>query len=169
VLYIELDAWCDDRGVFSEAFVKEKWRSMGIDFDLIQVNLSKSDRVGTVRGMHWQDHPMSQGKIVYAVEGRVYDAVTDVRKGSSTFGKSLGYELFPQANALFIPKGLAHGYQALTPGASLMYLVDAPYSKPAERGIRYDDPDAGILWPIPVVNVAKKDLEWPALKEMDRA
>jgi dTDP-4-dehydrorhamnose 3,5-epimerase len=167
--YIELDAWCDDRGVFTEAFVRGKWRELGIDFDLLQVNLSKSDEPGTIRGMHWQEDPAAQGKIVYAVEGTVYDAVVDVRKGSPTFGKSAGMKLFPQVNALYIPKGLAHGYQAMTRGASLMYLVDAPYSKAHERGVRYDDSDAGIRWPLSAVNVARKDLEWPSLKEIASA
>lgn len=167
--YIELVPFLDDRGSFAEGFSRADWKKAGIDFDMVQMNLSKSDKIGTIRGMHWQDEPFGQGKIVYAISGRVYDAVVDVRRTSYSFGKSVGYELYPQVNALFIPKGLAHGYQALTEGASLLYLVDKPYSPPHERGLRYDDPDAGIRWPVPADNVAPKDLKWPTLKELDRA
>jgi dTDP-4-dehydrorhamnose 3,5-epimerase len=166
VKYIELDTWLDDRGAFVEAFVDEAWRKAGIDFDLIQVNYSKSDKAGTIRGMHWQDAPAAQGKIVFAVNGPVFDAVTDVRKHSHSFGKSVGYELFPQVNAIFIPKGVAHGYQALEDRAGLVYLVDAPYSPVHECGIRYDDPDAGIRWPLKAVNVAPKDLKWPTILDI---
>jgi dTDP-4-dehydrorhamnose 3,5-epimerase len=119
--------------------------------------------------MHWQAAPMGQGKIVYAVSGSVYDAVVDVRKESGTYGMSFGVELFPQSNALFVPKGVAHGYQALSEGATLMYLVDAAYSPAHERGLRYDDVEAAIGWPVPAVNVAPKDLRWPTFRELDHA
>lgn len=168
VKLIELEPHLDERGIFAEGFVKAAWAKEGIDFDVLQVNLSKSDRAGTIRGMHWQADPHSQGKIVYAVSGAVFDAVVDVRKASGTYGMSCGYELFPQANALFVPKGVAHGFQALSDGATLLYLVDAPYSKACERGLRYDDMEAGIKWPLPVVNVAPKDLKWPTFRELEK-
>lgn len=169
VKYIELVPFVDERGIFTESYVKAEWAKAGIDFEVTQANLSKSETPGTIRGMHWQEDPVGQGKIVFAVSGRVYDAVVDARRTSYTFGRSVGFELFPQVNALFIPKGVAHGFQALTEGATLLYLVDAKYSPPHERGLRYDDPDTGIQWPLPAVNVAMKDLKWPTLKEIDRA
>lgn len=169
VKYIELTPFTDPRGVFVEGFVREKMKGAGIDFDVVQMNLSRSAAAGTVRGMHWQETPFGQGKIVYCVSGRVFDAVVDVRRTSYTFGRTVGYELSPQSNALFVPKGLAHGFQALTDDAMLLYLVDAPYSPPHERGLRYDDPDAKISWPLPAKNVAPKDERWPTLKEIDRA
>jgi dTDP-4-dehydrorhamnose 3,5-epimerase len=167
--YIELDPHLDERGAFVEAFTKAKWGELGIDFAPSQVNFSTSDKAGTIRGMHWQEVPMGQGKIVFALQGRVYDAVVDPRRTSYSFGKTVGYELFPWVNALYIPKGLAHGYQALEDRSGLIYLVDAPYSPSHECGLRYDDPVAGIPWPLPAVNVAPKDLRWPTLKEIDRA
>lgn len=169
VLYIDLEPRLDDRGIFSEAFVKSAWKQAGIDFEVCQMNLSKSDRPGTIRGMHWQAAPAAQGKIVYAVSGSVYDAVIDVRRDSPTFGKSLGYDLIPQMNALFIPKGFAHGYQALMEYSTLLYLVDAPYSPTHERGLRYDDPGVKIPWPMKAVNMAPRDLKWPSLKEVIHA
>lgn len=169
VKYLELTPYADERGVFAEGFSKKVLSEAGIDFDVIQMNLSKSDKPGTIRGMHWQDAPFGQGKIVYAISGRVYDVAVDIRRTSYTFGKSVGFELFPQVNALFIPAGFAHGYQALTEGASLLYLVDKQYSPAHERGIRYDDPDAGIQWPLPAVNVAVRDSSWPSLRDLDNA
>ena len=168
VKLIDLEPHMDGRGIFAEAFVANAWAREGLDFYVFQVNLSKSDKIGTIRGMHWQAPPAAQAKVVYAVSGYVYDAVVDVREDSGTYGMSFGVELGPQSNALFVPKGVAHGYQALSEGATLMYLVDAPYSPAHERGLRYDDGEAGIQWPKPAVNVAPKDLRWPTFRELDR-
>jgi dTDP-4-dehydrorhamnose 3,5-epimerase len=165
-LYVVLEPHKDERGVFAEGFVRSRLAKEGLDFAVEQVNLSKSDRAGTVRGMHWQADPFSQGKVVYAVCGRVWDAIVDVRKDSPSFGKSFGVELWSQANALFVPKGVAHGYQALTDGSIVMYLVDSAYSPGHEKGLRYDDPTAAISWPYPPINVAPKDLKWPFLTEI---
>jgi dTDP-4-dehydrorhamnose 3,5-epimerase len=164
-LLIELAPFCDDRGIFAEGYVRKKLADQGLDFDVQRVNLVKNERAGTVRGMHFQRDPWAQGKIVMAVHGRIFDAILDVRPDSPTYGKSYAVELVPQANALFMPRGIAHGCQALSDGASLLYLVDNDYMPSHERGIA----PAGVVdWPLPLVNVAKRDLSWPTLKEWER-
>lgn len=162
---ISLDLFRDNRGAFAEGFVREKLAALGINFDIQRVNLVRNEKAGTVRGMHWQADPWAQGKIVMAASWRIFDAIVDVRPDSPTYGKSYGIILYPQENALFIPRGVAHGCQALDDGASLLYLVDNEYKPALERGI---SPAGAIDWPLPLVNVAPRDLSWPTLKELGR-
>lgn len=166
--YIELRSSKDKRGSFLEAFSKKTWVG-ALRFDISQVNISTNHKAGTIRGLHWQADPFGQGKIVYAATGRIFDAVVDINRISYSFGKSESFQLVPGMNALFIPKGVAHGYQALADGASLMYLVDKEYSTAHERGLRYDDPQAAIPWPLAPICISDRDLKWPSLKELDHA
>ncbi len=163
---ISLEPYYDERGAFSEGFVQYEWMVAGIGFNVDQVNFSRSTKAGTIRGLHWQNRPHAQGKIVYSMRGTIFDAVVDVRKDSKTFGVSYWVELTPMTGALFVPKGLAHGFQALEDDATLMYLVDSPYMKSAEGGLRYDDPSVAIPWPLKPVNVAQKDLNWPTFDSL---
>jgi len=165
-LLIEMEPFADDRGVFAEAFVWTKLSAQGLEFEVRRVNLVKNEKAGTVRGMHWQTEPWAQGKIVMAVHGKIFDGIVDVRPDSPTFGEHYGVMLAPQVNALFIPRGVAHGCQAMEDGASLLYLVDNEYKPAAERGIT---PIGALDWPLPPVNVAKRDLSWPTLKELGHA
>lgn len=162
---IELAPFCDDRGIFVESYVRQKLSEQGIDFDVKRVNLVRNEKAGTVRGMHWQEDPWAQGKIVMAAHGKIFDAIVDVRPTSYSFGKSYTVTLYPQVNALMIPKGVAHGCQALEDGASLIYLVDNDYMPSHERGM---SPEGAVDWPLPLVNVAPRDLSWPTLKEFER-
>lgn len=161
---IELEPFCDDRGVFAEGFVQKKLADLGILFQVQRVNLVRNEKAGTVRGMHWQVDPWAQGKIVMAAVGGIFDAIVDVRPGSPSYGKSYSITLYPQTNALFIPRGVAHGCQALEDGASLIYLVDNDYNPKAERGIT---PATAVKWPLAMVNVAPRDLSWPSLGELN--
>jgi dTDP-4-dehydrorhamnose 3,5-epimerase len=160
---IELEPFLDNRGAFAEAFVQSKLSAQGLDFEVRRVNLVVTHKACTVRGMHWQADPWAQGKIVMAVSGKIFDAIVDVRPKSSTFGENYGVMLSPQVNALFIPRGVAHGCQAIEDGSTLLYLVDNEYKPAAERGIT---PVGAIDWPLPLVNVAPRDLSWPTLKEL---
>lgn len=155
----ELIPWLDNRGAFVEAL------SFAAGYVVRQVNLSKNEKAGTVRGMHWQAAPAAQIKIVYTVFGRFMDVAVDVRRDSPTYGQVVTVELFPMANALYIPAGVAHGCQALDDGATLMYLLDASYSLEHERGFRVDDLIVRGVWPLPLVNVAPRDLNWPLMKD----
>lgn len=165
-LVIELEPLSDARGVFAEAFVSKKLSALGLEFDPQRVHLVKSDFAGTVRGMHFQKAPWAQGKIVMAASGRIFDAIVDVRPDSETRGISFSLELKPLWNALFIPRGVAHGCQALMDGSTLIYLVDNEYMPSHEDGVRPDDPAINIKWPLPMVNVSKRDLSWPAFHKM---
>lgn len=160
---IELEPFLDNRGAFVEGFVQKKLEAQGLTFDVKRVNIAKNEKAGTVRGMHFQSDPWGQAKIVMAVQGKIFDAVVDPRPTSYTFGHTFAVTLFPQVNALYIARGLAHGCQALEDGASLMYLVDNDYMPAHERGVH----PSVVEWPLPMVNVAPRDLSWPTLKELD--
>ena len=160
---IELEPFLDDRGAFVEGFVRKKLADQGIDFDVKRVNVAKNEKAGTVRGMHFQADPWGQAKIVMAAQGKIFDAVVAPRPTSYTFGKTFTVTLLPLVNALYIARGLAHGCQALEDGASLTYLVDNDYMPSYERGVHPKEVD----WPLPMVNVAPRDLSWPTLKELD--
>lgn len=162
---IDLTPFHDERGTFVEGFVQSKLAAQYVDFDVRRVNIVRNEKAGTVRGMHWQIDPWAQGKIVMAVHGRIYDAIVDVRPESPTYGERYGVMLSPQTNALFIPRGCAHGCQAMEDGSMLLYLVDNEYKPVAERGI---SPVGAAEWPLPLVNVALRDLSWPPLKELVR-
>lgn len=165
-LLIELDAFADARGVFAEAFNKDKLRPHGIAFDVRMTNFSLTENAGTVRGMHWQARPFAQGKIVFSARGRIFDAIVDVRPASPTRGAIFSVELFPQVNALYIPAGVAHGCQALEDQVMLVYLLDNAYKPSHERGMRPDDPEVRIPWPLPMANVAARDLAWPTFRNL---
>lgn len=157
---IELSAWLDNRGAFVEALPSS------VGYPVRQVNLSRSESAGTVRGMHWQSSPAEQAKIVYAVAGRFMDVAVDVRRGSSTYGQVVTLELYPFLNALYIPAGVAHGCQALEDNSTLMYLLDVGYEPKCEKGFRVDDPIIRSVWQMPLVNVASRDLKWPLMKDL---
>lgn len=157
---IELTAWLDNRGAFVEAL------PFSAQYPVHQVNLSKNENAGTVRGMHWQVAPAPQVKIVYAVAGRFMDVAVDVRRDSPTYGQVVTLELYPFLNALYIPAGVAHGCQALEDGATLMYLLDVGYDPKCERGFRVDDPAIRSVWSLPLVNVARRDLNWPFMRDL---
>lgn len=157
---MELKPRSDSRGVFVEAL--PFWTGHSVR----QINLSRNEKAGTVRGMHWQAAPAEQTKIVYSVAGRFCDVAVDVRRSSPTYGKVVMIELRPFENALYVPPGVAHGCQALDDGATLMYLLDAAYSPEHERGFRIDDPALQGVWRLPPVNVAPRDLSWPFMKDL---
>ncbi|SRR5579871_245851 len=163
---VELTSFQDTRGVFAETFVKDKFLDQGVRFEPVMMNMSLTEKAGTVRGMHWQAKPFSQGKLVFSSHGRIFDAIVDVRRRSPTFGAVYHLELVPQTNALFIPKGVAHGCQAQEDRSMLVYLLDGPYKPTHERGLQPTDPKVAIPWPLPPINVARRDLGWPTLAEI---
>ena len=163
---VDLTAFTDTRGVFAETFVKDKFQDQGVRFEPVMMNMSLTEKAGTVRGMHWQAKPFAQGKLVFSSHGRIFDAIVDVRRRSPTFGAVFHLELEPQKNALFIPKGVAHGCQAQEDRSMLVYLLDGPYKPTHERGLQPTDHQVAIPWPLPPINVARRDLGWPTLAEI---
>ncbi|NLG19307.1 MAG: dTDP-4-dehydrorhamnose 3,5-epimerase [Fibrobacter sp.] len=157
----------DNRGFFMEFYAKEKFADAGIDACFVQDNHSKSMSVGVVRGLHFQDPPFSQAKLVRVTKGAVYDVVVDLRKNSPTFGKWTGFELTEENfMMMFIPRGFAHGFCTLVPDTEFQYKVDNPYSAAHDRGIRWDDSDIGVNWPVSEPVISKKDSNLPYLREI---
>jgi dTDP-4-dehydrorhamnose 3,5-epimerase len=158
----------DDRGFFTENYKKSEFVANGILDDFSQDNYSVSKK-GTLRGLHYQLEPHTQGKLVQVIKGKVWDVAVDIRKDSPTFGQWLGVELDGDDSKFFyIPPGFAHGFIALSDDTHFMYKCTSEYDKESERSIRYDDPDLAIDWPFKDgLLVAEKDANAPFLKNAE--
>jgi dTDP-4-dehydrorhamnose 3,5-epimerase len=166
VLIIEPDVFGDNRGFFMEIWNKNRYANAGIDVKFVQDNLSSSKK-GVLRGLHFQN-PNSQGKLVYVLKGEVFDVAIDIRVGSPYFGQWFGITLSDQnRRQLYIPEGFAHGFCVLTDTVLFAYKCTDLYNPHAEAGIRWDDPDIGIEWPITNPILSKKDTMYPGLREID--
>ncbi|MDP2886347.1 MAG: dTDP-4-dehydrorhamnose 3,5-epimerase [Ignavibacteria bacterium] len=167
VLAIELDRYTDARGSFVESWHKEKYARLGIGIDFVQDNISYSKK-GVLRGLHYQN-PSPQGKLLFVLEGEVFDVAVDIRVGSPTFGKWFGMTLSYENNKqLYIPEGFAHGFVVTSDSAIFAYKCTDFYNKECERTLRWDDPDIGIVWPIENLILSEKDRVGSSLKEMPR-
>ena len=166
VLLIEPNVFGDARGFFFESFNQRAFdAAVGHPVTFVQDNHSRSSR-GVLRGLHCQDAPHAQGKLVRVVRGAVFDVAVDVRPASETFGKWVGVELSEQnQRQLWIPPGLAHGFLVTSESADFLYKATAYYAPQAERSIRWDDPAIGISWPdIGVApSLSAKDRDAPLL------
>ena len=161
---IDLDPRVDHRGSFARAFCKQEFAGAGIEFDILQCNLAHTNHAGVVRGLHFQEKPVEDNKLVRCVSGAVFDALVDMRVDSSTYREVLWVKLDAVARqALFVPGGVAHGYQALVNHTEFLYLTDQYYSPGLEKGVRFDDPSIAVPWPLPPVDVAERDRNWPLL------
>jgi len=161
---VELDKKEDNRGFFSRAFCAKEFAEHGLKSQVVQANLSHSHTKGTIRGMHYQLPPATEPKFIRCIRGAIWDVIIDVRPESPTYLEHFAIELSADnRTALYVPDMFAHGNQALTDGAELLYLVGEYYTPGYERGIRYNDPAIGIEWPVPVTIVSDKDASWPLL------
>ena len=169
VYVIEPTVFDDARGYFFEAWKQAEFNEHVGKVDFIQDNESKSS-YGVLRGLHYQKGNTSQAKLVRVIKGKVLDVAVDIRKSSLTFGKHIMVEL-SDANKrqLFIPRGMAHGFLVLSDEAIFTYKVDNPYSPKTEAGIRWNDPDLAIEWPVDLstVQTSEKDLKQPFFKEAE--
>jgi dTDP-4-dehydrorhamnose 3,5-epimerase len=157
----------DFRGFFFEAYNEQVFLAGGIDIKFVQDNQSKSS-YGVIRGLHYQQDPFAQTKLVRVLQGKILDVAIDIRKGSPYFGKSFSIELSAEnKKQLLIPAGFAHGFSVLSETAVVLYKCDRFYNKESEGGIRFDDPSLGIDWGIPKGEevVSEKDLQLPFLNE----
>lgn len=167
---IETDIYGDRRGFFTETYTKTKFKQDGIDFEFNQDNQSLSTEPGVLRGLHYQLAPYDQTKLVRAVTGVIYDVIVDLRKGSPTYKKWEGFILSEYNHRqLLVPKGFAHGFMTLTPDVNVAYKVDGYYHPEADRGIRYDDPELNIIWPMSDGDLilSEKDKNHPLLKDAE--
>jgi dTDP-4-dehydrorhamnose 3,5-epimerase len=159
---IDLEKRGDDRGFFARFFCEREFQAQGLNSRIVQINNSFSRFRGTLRGMHYQLAPRAEDKIFRCVRGAIFDAILDLRPDSPTFRKSLTVELTAENRTmLYIPKGFAHGFMTLADDTETLYLVTEYYSPEHERGIRYNDPQFGINWPLAPAVISDKDRDLP--------
>lgn len=169
VMLITPPRFADSRGFFSEAYTASKFAAIGLDEHFIQDNQSRS-RKGVVRGLHCQIAPNIQGKLVRCLRGSIWDVAVDIRKGSPTYGQHVSAVLSAENGAqLWVPGGFLHGFCALEDDTDVMYKVNAPYDKSAERGVVWNDPTLALPWPLAAGEavVSDKDMELPKLADCD--
>ena len=160
----------DERGYFMETYSKEEFKEIGLNYDFVQDNQSKSKK-GVLRGLHFQKEN-SQAKLVRVVKGEVFDVAVDLRPGSKTYGKWEGVILSEENKKMFmIPRGFAHGFLVLSDEAEFTYKCDDIYNHEAEGGLAWNDPEVAIEWPLENMKVdelltSEKDAKWPSLKEL---
>lgn len=165
VVTIQLRSFADERGFFVERFNAHAFAAAGIPIDFCQDNHSRS-KPGVLRGLHYQSDP-AQGKLVGVIRGRVWDVVVDIRPDSPTFGEHVGVELSgDNGRLIWMPPGIAHGFCVLgDEPADMLYKVDRPYNKQTEGGIRWDDPNLGIPWPVSGPIVSERDRILPSFAD----
>lgn len=166
VLIVEPKVFGDQRGFFVELFSARRYADAGMRDAFVQDNISRSKR-GVLRGLHFQ-HPHDQAKLVWVLEGEVYDVVVDIRVGSPTFGQWCGTYLSAEnKRQLYIPQGFAHGFMVTSESALFTYKCSDYYHPESERSILWNDPRIGIQWPVGDVELSAKDKAAQALDAMD--
>ena len=169
VCIIEPDVHGDARGYFMETYSTRNFAAIGIDTVFVQDNQSFSSQKGILRGIHFQNNPMAQAKLVRVTKGAVLDVAVDLRKGSPTYKQWVAVELSAEnKRMLFIPRGFGHGFRTLTDNVEFCYKVDNLYSKECDRGIRYNDPAIGVDWgEVNESLLSAKDTTSPLLADSD--
>jgi dTDP-4-dehydrorhamnose 3,5-epimerase len=158
VAIIQPKRFGDHRGWFMETWNRHKLADAGINIDWVQDNHSYSAQPGVVRGLHFQIPPNAQDKLVRCARGRIIDVAVDIRHGSPTFGQHVAHELTADAGEqLLVPRGCAHAFCTLEPDCEVLYKVSGKYSPEDDRGIRWNDPDLAIPWPIAQDHVILSD------------
>jgi dTDP-4-dehydrorhamnose 3,5-epimerase len=167
VILVRAKHFVDNRGFFLESYKQSEFAENGIPWAFVQDNRSHSTS-GTLRGLHYQMHPSAQGKLVMALSGEVFDVAVDIRQGSPTYGRWVGTTLSADRfNLLYIPVGFAHGFCVLSERAELLYKATDEYAAGLERGIRWDDPDIGIDWPVTEPILSARDAALPLLRDAE--
>jgi len=166
VLTIEPNVFGDDRGYFMESWSQQRYRDIGIKHDFVQSNVSKSQQ-GVLRGLHFQN-PKPQGKLVYVLEGEVFDVAVDIRHGSPTFGQYETIVLSADNHKQFyVPEGFAHGFCVLSESATFCYMCTNYYNADADASIAWNDTDINIDWPLKSPRLSEKDSIALKLKDFD--
>lgn len=166
VYIIEPELKKDERGSFGRFFCKKELAENGIKFDMAQTNRSLINKKGTIKGLHFQKFPKSEDKVIQCIFGAIYDVAVDLRKDSETYGQWVGTELTQDNKKMFlIPKGCAHGFQALADNCEVQYFMSEFYSPEYASGVRWDDPAFNIKWPIKNPLLSEKDKSWLLVKK----
>lgn len=159
---IDVQPFQDSRGFFTRTFCEREFAAQGLVKHFVQANHSGTQGKGVIRGMHFQHSPHCEVKLVKCVQGAIFDVIVDVRAGSPTFLQWFGAELSAEnKRMMYVPAGFAHGFQSLSDYSEITYMVSAFYDKESEGGVRYNDANVNIDWPLPVSLVSDKDLKIP--------
>lgn len=162
---IDLDPHTDGRGFFGRFFCRDEFAGQGLETQFVQANNSFSQFKGTLRGLHYQVEPMAEVKLVRCIRGAFYDVIVDMRTDSRTFGQYFGLELSAENRSMmYVPRGFAHGFLTLSDHSEVLYMVSQFYSKPLERGIRWNDPFFNIKWPMIPQVISDRDTSHPNFK-----
>lgn len=162
---IELETKEDSRGYFARTFCREEFESQGLCSEVVQCSISYNARRGTLRGMHYQVEPAAETKVVQCVRGSLYDVIVDLRPSSETYCQWYGVELSPDSHTmLYVPQGFAHGFQTLDDETVIYYQISAAYAPKYARGVRWNDPAFGIIWPYSDPILSEKDSLLPDYK-----
>lgn len=167
VFVVETTPFADHRGAFARFFCADELAPILGERRIVQINHSRTRKVGAVRGMHFQRPPHAEMKLVRCVRGRVFDVALDLREGSPTFLRWHAEPLDPaSARMLVVPEGCAHGFQVLEEESEILYMVTAFYSPESEDGIHPKDPLVAIRWPLPVIDLSNKDANHTLIKDL---
>ena len=167
LVLIEPKVFEDGRGFFMETYKMPDFVTAGIKAEFVQENHSRSSK-WVLRGLHYQNPPFAQAKLLRAIRGEIFDVAVDIRKGSPTWGKWVSVVLSEKnRNMLYVPAGLAHGFCVLSGIAEVLYKTTSVYSAESEAGIVWNDEDLSIEWPVEKPRLSEKDEKWPSLKNAD--
>jgi dTDP-4-dehydrorhamnose 3,5-epimerase len=162
VWLIEPERLGDERGFFARTFCSDELRMHGLAEKLVQCSLSYNAQRGTLRGLHWQAAPFEEQKLVRCTMGRVFDVAVDLRRESPTFKRCFSVELSAEnRQQLYVPAGVAHGFQTLSDACELFYQMSVPYHAELSRGVRWDDPAFAISWPMAPTVISERDRRYP--------
>ena len=166
---VEMERREDDRGFFARTWCRREFAQMGLNSELVQSNVSYSQRRGTLRGMHWQAPPHVEAKLIRCTRGAIWDAIIDLRPGSSTYTNYLGVELTAESGrALYVPEGMAHGFVTLDDDCEVSYQMSEYFEPSAARGVRWNDPAFGIAWPLSDPILHPRDAAYPDFEKEER-
>jgi dTDP-4-dehydrorhamnose 3,5-epimerase len=166
---IELDPRQDERGFLARTFSESAFAAHGLNTMWPECNVSYTKFRGTVRGMHFQAAPQEETKLIRCSAGAIFDVLVDVRRDSPTYGQWQGFDLAERNHfQLYVPGGIAHGFQTLTDDAQVSYQMSTVYVAELARGVRHDDPAVAIEWPLKVAKLSARDRHLPLLSEADR-
>lgn len=165
---VELERRSDDRGFFARAFCVAEFAAHGLPTRWLQANVSYNAGAGTLRGLHFQRAPSAEAKLVRCVAGSIFDVIVDLRAGSPHFGRWTSLVLSAaERDAVYVPAGFGHGFQALEPDTELLYLHDAMFDPACQGGVNALDPALGIAWPLAVAGMSERDASLPALSDLE--
>ena len=166
-LLIEPEPIKDHRGYFTRTWCRNEFAEQGITRPFDQSSLSHNAKRGTLRGLHFQRAPHEEAKLVSCSAGAAFDVVADLRPSSPTYGTWVGVEISASNNRrVYVPEGCAHGFQSLTDGTDMVYQISGPFHPESAGGIRWDDPDLAVAWPVADPILSERDAALPRLAEL---